>query len=97
MTERHSALYAIIQTDSCLKTYSIQQVDKGMVSENIGTVNIHWTSRTKIPSWKNIVHKSVIPLEKISKAQFETYVLRGLPCVTREDENPFNILATIDL
>ena len=93
-----SPLYAIIQTDSCLKTYSIQQADnRGMVSENIGTVNIHWTSRTKIPSWKNIVHKSVIPLEKISKAQFETYALLGLPYVTREDQNPFNKLAMLDI
>ena len=101
--ERKVVLYARRRYTAVTRGYDIRQQDpvNPTFYKDIGTVTIDWEDEKKIPHWPNRenqrIGKSLIWLEPLSKAQFETYALLGLPYVTREDQNPFNILSTIDL
>lgn len=84
------------------RVYNIKQKDTptSIFFTNLGTVTVDWDSEDRSPFHKRngvMLNTTRVLLEELTKAQFETYVLLGLKAVTREEQNPFNILATMDI
>lgn len=94
---------SVFYQGNCVRFYKIRKnyIQTRFLSEDVGSVIIDWQETNKIPSVKyndgTEIRCKKFPLERISKAQFETYTLFELPCITREDSNPFNKLALIDV